>query len=219
MHGDALWDDDAMSWGVPLPRTRLRQLVAVARDEVAGFDRAAVVGRVLSAPIPEGVATRVRTAILRRCGLRIGEGTTIVGRVVVTGGRRSSQHLSIGRECFINVGCQFDATAPIEIGHCVALGQQVLMTTSWHDHSRPERRAGTLEHRSIRVGDGAWISSRAVVLPGVTIGEGAVVCAGAIVARSVAPHTMVGGVPARPIKDLPVDGDRTQATIEASRRA
>jgi len=53
------------------------------------------------------------------------------------------------------------------------------------------------------VGDGAWIATRAVVLPGVTIGEGAVVAAGAVVTRSVAPHTMVGGVPARVLRDLP----------------
>jgi acetyltransferase-like isoleucine patch superfamily enzyme len=52
------------------------------------------------------------------------------------------------------------------------------------------------------VGDGSWLASRVVVLPGVTIGEGAVVCAGAVVARDVDSHTMVGGVPAKLMRKL-----------------
>jgi acetyltransferase-like isoleucine patch superfamily enzyme len=53
----------------------------------------------------------------------------------------------------------------------------------------------------VTVGNYAWLASHCIVLPGVTIGEGAVVAAGAVVATDVAPYTMVGGVPARYIKD------------------
>ena len=59
-----------------------------------------------------------------------------------------------------------------------------------------------MDPKPVRIGDGAWLASRAVVLPGVTVGEGAIVAAGAVVTRSVEPHTLVGGVPARLIRHL-----------------
>jgi acetyltransferase-like isoleucine patch superfamily enzyme len=174
----------------------------VAREEVANFDRTAVLGRILTWPLPLGVGGRVRTAILRLCGFRIGHGTTVAGTFTVTGGRDASANVTIGRDCFVNHGCVLDASAPIEIGDRVSLGQQVLMTTNTHEADAPERRGGALRATPIRVGDGAWVSARAMLLPGVTVGEGAIVAAGAVVTRDVAPHTLVAGVPARPVRDL-----------------
>jgi len=110
--------------------------------------------------------------------------------------------VSIGARCFINQGCVFDASAPIEIGDDVAIGHQVLLTTSGHRMDQAVRRAGALAPEPIRVGRGAWLASRVVVLPGVTVGNGAVVCAGAVVARSVPDNAMVGGVPAKLIRML-----------------
>jgi acetyltransferase-like isoleucine patch superfamily enzyme len=110
--------------------------------------------------------------------------------------------LSIGSDCFINIGCVLDLTAPITIGDRVSIGHQVLILTSTHQDAGPTRRAGPVVSEAVRVGDGAWIAARAVLLPGVDVGEGAIVCAGAVVTRSVEPHTMVGGVPARPIRQL-----------------
>lgn len=55
----------------------------------------------------------------------------------------------------------------------------------------------------VQIGDYAWISRRAVILPGVTIGEGAVVAAGAVVTKNVAPYTVVGGVPAKFVAERP----------------
>jgi maltose O-acetyltransferase len=175
----------------------------VFREELlANLDGPALAGRALSWPLPNGIGNRLRAQLLRWCGLHIGAGTTIAGRLTITGGRRASDNVRIGRDCFINVDCLLDASAAIEIGDRVALGQQVLMTTNSHTANDPVRRAGALTARPIRVGDGAWIAARAVVLPGVTVGEGAIVTAGAVVTRSVPPHTMAGGVPARPIKEL-----------------
>jgi acetyltransferase-like isoleucine patch superfamily enzyme len=57
----------------------------------------------------------------------------------------------------------------------------------------------------IIIGDGVWIASRVTVLPGVFIGDGSVVAAGAVVSRDVAPNTMVAGVPARLVRELEVD--------------
>jgi acetyltransferase-like isoleucine patch superfamily enzyme len=55
----------------------------------------------------------------------------------------------------------------------------------------------------VRIGDRAWICSRSIILPGVTIGEGAVVAAGSVVSKDVAPWTLVGGNPARKLRDRP----------------
>jgi maltose O-acetyltransferase len=179
------------------------KLLDVVRQELLdNLDGPAIAARVVSLPLPVGVGNRLRAQLLRWCGLNIGAGTTVAGPLRITGGRRASGNLRIGRECFINVGCVFDAAEPIEIGDHVALGQQVLMTTQAHDWAHPERRAGALNPQPIRVGDGAWIAARAVLLPGVTVGDGAIVTAGAVVTRSIPPHTMAGGVPARPIKQL-----------------
>jgi acetyltransferase-like isoleucine patch superfamily enzyme len=178
----------------------------VVREELlANFDGPALAGRLLCAPLPVGMGNRTRARLLRSCGLQIGEATTLAGPIRITGGRRASAKLSIGRHCFIN------------IGDGVALGQHVLMTTNSHALGHPDRRAGALEARPIRVGDGAWIAARAVLLPGVTVGEGAVVTAGAVVTRSIPAHTMAGGVPARHIKHL--GGSEGPADANAAARS
>jgi maltose O-acetyltransferase len=61
-------------------------------------------------------------------------------------------------------------------------------------------RQGNTEKRPVEIGDDVWIGARAVLLPGVKVGDGAVIAAGAIVTKEVAPYTIVGGNPARVIK-------------------
>jgi acetyltransferase-like isoleucine patch superfamily enzyme len=78
----------------------------------------------------------------------------------------------------------------------------VLLLTGGHVIGPPGRRAAELTCEPIVVGTGAWLGARVTVLPGVTIGDGAVVAAGAVVTRDVAPHTVVAGVPARHLNDL-----------------
>lgn len=65
----------------------------------------------------------------------------------------------------------------------------------------PETRAD-LSPAPVHIGAHAWLGAGAIVLPGVTVGEGAIVAAGAVVTKDVAPRTVVGGVPARLIKEL-----------------
>jgi maltose O-acetyltransferase len=178
------------------------RLANAIREELGGFDLRWSVAQILTRPLPPGAGVRYRARVLRALGYRIGPRTTFMGNLVIVGAWQARRDLSIGSDCFINIGCVLDVSAPISIGDRVSLGHQVLIITSTHNDAGPTRRAGRLVSEPVRIGDGAWIAARAVVLPGVDIGDGAIVCAGAVVTRSVEPHTMVGGVPARPIRQL-----------------
>jgi maltose O-acetyltransferase len=132
--------------------------------------------------------------------MELGSGTTIGGRILITG--RTRGRLQVGSRCFINTGCHFDLTASITIGDCVAVGQEVMILTNSHRIGTSEARAAKEFSAPVTIGDGVWIGARATILPGVAIGPGAVVAAGAVVTDDVRPDTVVGGVPARPLRDL-----------------
>jgi maltose O-acetyltransferase len=154
--------------------------------------------------LPDRFGNRSRAGALRLAGVRIGPGTVVGGAIRITGVGRCQDRLSIGDRGWINTGCFFDATDRIDIGDDVALAQQVLILTQTHELADPLRRAGALTAAPVTIGRGCWIGARAVILPGVTVGDGAVVAAGAVVTHDVPPHTLVGGVPAREIRQLDV---------------
>lgn len=181
---------------------KLRQVV---REEVEGLHGRLLLAQAALALLPPFVGSRLRVRILRLVGFQIGHGTVFWGNPTFLGSGDLYGRLRIGRECWVNVGCLFDLNAPITLGDRVALGQQVMILTNTHRISGPTRRAGELAALPVTVEAGAWLSTRCTVLPGVTVGAGAVVAAGAVVTRSVPPHVMVGGIPARPIRDLPSD--------------
>ena len=111
--------------------------------------------------------------------------------------------LHIGESCWFNDGCHLDLSSTIHIGNRVSFGHQVLLMTSTHEIGSFTRRAGALVTSPIHIGDGAWLGTRSTIFPGITIGDGAVVAAGAIVIKDVLPNTVVGGVPAKIIRSLP----------------
>lgn len=113
-----------------------------------------------------------------------------------------SSRISIGRNTFVNYGCMFNTSAPIVIGSNCDIAMQVTFVTSSHEIGGHERRAGLPKSASITVGNGVWIGARALILPGVTIGDGAVIAAGSVVAEDCKPNTIYAGVPAREIRPL-----------------
>lgn len=109
--------------------------------------------------------------------------------------------VSIGERSVINFGCLLDGRRyPIVIGADVSIGPEAAILTLGHD---PRSPAFADRGGPVSIGDHAWIGFRAIVLPGVSIGEGAVVGAGAVVSRDVPPFTIVAGNPARPIGSRP----------------
>jgi len=111
------------------------------------------------------------------------------------------KNITIGKNVFINSGCRFQDQGGIVIGDGALIGHGVTLATLNHG-LEPEHRYD-LYPQSIRIGKGAWIGANAVVLPGVGIGDYAVVAAGAVVSQDVAAGTVVGGIPARVIKRIP----------------
>lgn len=110
------------------------------------------------------------------------------------------RNITVGRNVFINSGCCFQDQGGVTLGDHVLVGHQVVFATLDHDLD-PARRAG-MTPAPIVVKDNVWIGAHATILAGVTIGENAVVAAGAVVTRDVPANTVVGGVPAKVIKRI-----------------
>lgn len=117
-----------------------------------------------------------------------------------------SNKISIGQATFVNRGCFFDGFSRVRIGSRCAIGMQVTFITSEHEIDGPGQRSGRLTGASIEVGDGSWIGARATILPGVRIGTGCVIAAGAVVTHDCADNGLYAGVPARRIRDLTAAG-------------
>jgi acetyltransferase-like isoleucine patch superfamily enzyme len=140
--------------------------------------------------------TALRHWFLRRyCGLALGEGSSIAMGCFITG-----TNLRIGANSVVNRGTYLDGRAALTIGDNVNISHQALLQTLTHD---PRRADFAVVGKPVTIHDHAWIGTRAIICPGVTVGEGAVVGAGAVVTRDVPPWTIVAGNPARPIGERP----------------
>lgn len=128
--------------------------------------------------------------------LRSGASVLMGQQVQMAGLRTSGARVSIGEGTVINRGCLLYTTGGLTIGKQVSVSAGVWLVTGTHDMNAPDFPA---EFHPIVIGDYAWIGSRATILAGTRVGEGAVVMAGAVVTRDVAPYMVVGGVPARPV--------------------
>ena len=101
-------------------------------------------------------------------------------------------HASFGEKVFINQGCFFLDFGGITIGDRVLIGPRVTLSTSGHP-VEPAQRFDYLTYAPILIEDDVWIGAAATITPGVTIGRGSVVGAGAVVAKDVPPFSLVTG--------------------------
>ncbi|WP_432712712.1 DapH/DapD/GlmU-related protein [Pedobacter sp.] len=110
------------------------------------------------------------------------------------------KHTKIGKNVFINFDCVFLDLGGITIEDNVFIAPKVSLLSEGHPTSIEDRHS--LIPKAIHLKKNAWIGAGSTILPGVTIGENAVVAAGAVVSKDVAENTMVGGIPAKFIKDI-----------------
>jgi acetyltransferase-like isoleucine patch superfamily enzyme len=139
---------------------------------------------------------QVRERLSEIIGSSIDKSTRIFPPFYTNFGRR----ITLGQNVFINHACSFLDMGGIIIEDDVLIGPKVNLITENHPLDPADRQKLLL--KPILIKRNAWIGAAATILPGVTIGENAVVAAGAVVSKDVPANTVVGGIPARHIKNL-----------------
>lgn len=144
-----------------------------------------------------------RQALLREIFGSLGERVWIEAPLQVSYG----YNVTFGDDVFVNVGFTLVDDIEVTIGSRVMIAPNVTVTVTGHP-IHPELRSGMAQFSApVVIEDDVWIGAHVVILPGVTIGAGSVVAAGAVVTKDVPPGTVVGGVPARVLRPI-TDADR-----------
>jgi len=143
--------------------------------------------------LPPFVGSRLRSRALRASGLRLGVTSVFWGFPTLVGSRAGLARLHIGEACGFNAGCFFDLHDELFIEDDVSVGHDVMFLTRTWEQGPGAQRAGQPRAAPVRIRQGAWIGARATIMPGVTIGEGAVIGASVVVDKDVAPNTLVMG--------------------------
>lgn len=112
----------------------------------------------------------------------------------------SKKNLKTRGNVVFNAGCHIDTRALISIGKNVSISPRVSILTG--DHDVYDKKVSA-RFRPVTIQDNVFIGYGAILLPGITIGQGAVICAGCVVTKDVGDYDIVGGVPARKIGTRP----------------
>ena len=128
--------------------------------------------------------------------------------------KRVGKHVNIEKGAIFNgevvigdysgIGVNRELNGPVTIGKYVMMGSEVVVYTRNHSSSRtdiPMQNQGYDSVRPVIIGDDVWIGRRVIILPGVQIGEGCIIGAGAVVAKDIPPYSVVVGNPAKIIKN------------------
>ena len=138
----------------------------------------------------------IKRKLLISIGYKIGENTKIVAPI------ECSADLYIGSNCWIGKNLMVNGNGTVIIGDNCDIAPEVAFLTGGHKIGNEIRRAGLGETYKICVGDGVWIGSRSTILNSTTIGKSSVIAACACVTKDVEENVVVGGVPAKVIKEI-----------------
>lgn len=142
---------------------------------------------------------KLRRSAYKLADINIGHNTIITGPLSA---RPDTTHnIIIGPNCYFNADIRIGVSgSKVIIGSGVLIGPRVSFETAGHSVKLNENNARSMFTKEINVQDNSWIGAGSIILAGVTIGNGSVVAAGAVVTKDVGPNTVVGGVPAKLIK-------------------
>ena len=141
----------------------------------------------------------LKAKLLRSIGYKIGEKTSIVGPIICTG------NLEIGDNCWIGTNFIVRGNGTVKLGNNIDVGPDVTFITGSHLIGNKFRRAGEGYNCRILVKDGCWIGSKSTFLNEIIVGEASVIASCACVCKDVRSNVLIGGVPARIIKELEND--------------
>ncbi|HEY9637595.1 MAG TPA: acyltransferase [Coleofasciculaceae cyanobacterium] len=143
----------------------------------------------------------IRLSFYRYClGLQIGTASYIF----MDAWFDAKKNFKLGKNSTINQKCRLDNRGFITIGDSVSISAEVCILTADHYPQSPDFSGGV---SPVTIEDYVFVGTRAMILPGVTLGKGSVIAAGAVVTKDVAPFTIVAGVPAKPIGNRRSDLD------------
>jgi acetyltransferase-like isoleucine patch superfamily enzyme len=163
----------------------------IGRLRAEAFAVKALLTRMNNAVNPEEITEILSTILDKKV-----QDVTVFTPIYINYGK----HISIGKNVFINFDCTFLALGGITIEDDVLIAPKVSLVTENHPLDPKERKG--LIAKPIHIKKNAWIGANATILPGVTIGENAVVAAGAVVSKDVPDNAIVGGIPAKFIKNV-----------------
>lgn len=114
---------------------------------------------------------------------------------------RFTPDLEIGNRSGVGVKCEL--TGPVKIGNDVMMGPEVIIYTISHKFDRTDismMDQGSTEPSAVTIGNDVWIGRRAIIMPGIKIGDGCIIGAGAVVTKDIPPYSVAVGVPAKVVK-------------------
>ena len=143
-----------------------------------------------------GLAKKIRCFWAKRIISSMGK------NVNIEKGAYFTPELSIGDNSGIGINCE--VYGKVSLGNDVMMGPEVVIYTAGHKHDSidvPMRLQGNEEPREVIIGNDVWIGRRVMIMPGVRIGDGCVIAAGAVVTKDIPPYTIAAGVPAKVVKN------------------
>jgi maltose O-acetyltransferase len=167
------------------------------------------IANLLAGLLPDFGSGAIRAHLYRFVGLNIKDGVFIMGNIrLVSGLKGFYSKLSIGAESVIGDHVTINVDHEVRFGERVTISPYALIYTGTHQLGPGSmRRMPEVIGRPVVVEDGCWVGLGAIILPGVTIGHGSVVAAGAVVSTDIPPDSYVEGNPAVVVRQLPW-GDR-----------